>query len=42
MYLDMPKSAGLMISYVEGLFRIALAWIPALWVKAQKPKKELA
>jgi len=24
-YLDRPKSAGLMISYVDGLFRIALA-----------------
>jgi hypothetical protein len=36
-YLDMPKSAGSIISYVDGLLRIALAWIPALWVKAQKP-----
>ena len=27
-YLVIPKSAGLMISYVEGLLRMALAWIP--------------
>jgi len=27
----------LRISYVEGLARMALAWIPALWVKAQNP-----
>lgn len=33
----MPKSAGSIISYVDGLLRMALAWIPALWVKAQKP-----
>jgi len=36
-YRVIPKSAGLRISYVEGLARMALAWIPALWVKAQNP-----
>ena len=32
-----PKSSGLRISYVDGLFRMALAWMPALCVKAQYP-----
>jgi hypothetical protein len=36
-YRVIPKSSGLRISYVDGLLRIAFAWIPALWVKAHQP-----
>lgn len=36
-YRVKPKSSGLRISYVLGLLRIALAWMPALCVKAQYP-----
>lgn len=36
-YRVRPKSSGLRISYVLGLLRMALAWIPALWVNAQYP-----
>jgi hypothetical protein len=34
-YLVRPKSSGLSISYVLGLFKMALAWMPALCVNAQ-------
>jgi len=31
MYRVRPKACGSRISYVSGLLRIALAWMPALW-----------